>query len=348
MGFVVLTAGGLLTATSNYRQERGAALARYDAVIEAWNARHAAEFNASSWVLNVDGREFALQPGAGGAADEANADAAASDDPLATQPYASERFALPGSLWELAGVAASASSPASSAPLGQQAAGGGGGGETAWVAWARQPHSLSLAVRGEGGAPLPLPLLDAPLLRREVLPDSSWKECLLRHGGTLLAHSDSDCVVWSAVAELCVAVSRDEVGSAWRVDARFGDGGGCEPWGGGEAPAVTYTHVPAPEAKGDEEAALPSWAALLAEAPGRVQVRSAHDPALWAANATGGTMVFAQPAAEQDAIGRVLIIIGGLAMLTGAMLGVPALVAAARRRGAGVLPPLDKRSSMPR
>jgi len=79
-----------------------------------------------------------------------------------------------------------------------------------------------------------------------------------------------------------------------------------------------------------------------------VQVRSAHDPALWAANATGGTMVFAQPAAEQDAIGRVLIIIGGLAMLTGAMLGAPALLAAARRRGAGGLPSSDKRSSLPR
>ena len=342
MGFVVLATGALLTATSNYRQERGAALVRYDAVIEAWNGRHAAEFNASSWVLSVDGRELELEAGAGGAADEANADAAASDDPLATQPYASERFALPGSLWTLA---ASVSPPASSAPLGQQALGAGGGAEDAWLAWARQPHRLSLAARGEGGPPQPLPLLDGPLLRREVLRDSSWKECLLRHGGTLLGDSESDCVVWSAVAELCVAVSRDEASDAWRVDARFGDGGGCEPLGG-EAPAVTYAHVPAPEVEGDE--ALPSWGALLAEAPGRVQVRSAHDPALWAANATGGTMVFAQPAAEQDAIGRVLIIIGGLAMLTGAMLGAPALLAAARRRGAGGLPSLDKRSSMPR
>jgi hypothetical protein len=124
VGFIVLTTGALLTATSNYRQERGAALARYDAVIEAWNGHHAAEFNASSWVLSVDGREILLEAGAGGAADEANADAAASDDPLATQPYASERFALPGSLWSLA---ASASSPASSAQLGQQALGAGGG-----------------------------------------------------------------------------------------------------------------------------------------------------------------------------------------------------------------------------
>jgi hypothetical protein len=64
-------------------------------------------------------------------------------------------------------------------------------------------------------------------------------------------------------------------------------------------------------------------------------VRSGRDPALWAANATGGTGVFARQQAERDAAGRVLLILGGLAALTGGLLGAPVALAAARRRRAG-------------
>jgi len=350
VGALLLGVGAVLTATSGYQAARGDALKRYDAVINAWNTRHAAVFNSSSWALVLDGAEVALVPGAAGGEGvlDADADAAASDSPLATQPYALERFSLRGALWDKAPSSAKADTALSASAVLAEAASALLDGETAAesegaaaaaaaVAWAREPHTLGLVARGPAGASSPpLPLHTGPLLSRQVLPGSSWKDCYLRQRGALLGDSD-DCLVWRALASLCVAVSRESTSEEWRIDTRFGQGGGCEPWGSGEAPAATFTHVPAPEvAEGDDAAAaVPTWAALRAEAPGRVEVRSAHDPALWAANATRGTYVFAQKAAARDAAGRVLVIIGGLAVITGAMLGMPAMVAAARRRGAG-------------
>jgi len=275
-----------------------------------------------------------LEAAAGAAAAQADADAAASDEPTATQPYSSVRFALPSALWD----AAPSSAAAADADKDEAA-----------VVWAREAHTLTLVARDDAqGVALsaPLVLLDsAPLLRCETAADSSWKQCVLRQGGQLLSGDSDVCVVWAALDTLCVAVSRDEddaPNAAWRLDARYGAGAGCEPWGSGEAPAATFAAVPAPDAEGDgiadaaAAAVVPTWGALRAVAPGRVQLRSAHDPALWAANATRGTMVFAQQAAERDAMGRVLLILGGLAMLTGAILGAPAMLAAARRHGAGV------------
>jgi hypothetical protein len=232
------------------------------------------------------------------------------------------------------------------------------------VSWARAPHNATLLARPPRGGVASLPLLvSAPLLSRELLPDGNWKTCRYQHGGTLVgsaagAQGDTSgaCAVWDALSSVCVVVSREayneageeaepdaEADSAWRLDARFGADGGCTP--------ATHARVDAPDVDEDAIAAagaaaegapppfgVPSWATLRAAAAGRVTVRSARDPSLWAANATEGTMVFARPQAERDAAGRVLLILGGLAVLTAALLGVPpALAARSRARSGGAL-----------
>lgn len=164
---------------------------------------------------------------------------------------------------------------------------------------------------GGGGAVDRISLGRHALVRRDVRRSGGWKMCKYQQAGF---YTRGSCVTYAVLDSLCVKVARGADG-AWRADPAFG-GIGCSPKEAWAPPKTRRLHAPA-------SGRLPSLRSVRALGAGFVTVRSAMDPLITALNMTSGTMFFAEQAAEANATGTVLLIIGLALLVPGSMLSAP-------------------------
>ena len=221
-----------------------------------------------------------------------------------------------GGAGDLDGAGAAEGGDAAGAEGGDAAEGGYNG--TAAMEWLMTPREVVLVAMRAGGGVDRISLGAHALVSRRVLRSSGWKVCKYQMAGSYRAGS---CTTFNTLDALCVKVSQG-AGGAWAPDASFG-GVGCSPRQDWDPVKVRRIHAPA-------GGRLPRLSTVRRLGAGSVAVRSAHDPHIAALNVTGGTMFFAERAAEASATGVVLLIIGTVLLLPGVALAAPYVRRAAR------------------
>lgn len=324
---VLLVAGFVMMHVAHYDDHRVAAEHAYNAAVDEWAGGAGQAFNATTWELVVGGTTIPLMQ-------ETTTDVFSKD--MASEPlegYAPLRFVTNG-LVPVAGdddaalVAYTDLMTPAPPPSGNRTA----------DLLALQERSVGIQAAAEelmavrsvtlrvttSGRSQDIELEPTAMLQRTEKPAGGWKVCKYQMAGYYSARTRV-CTTYTTLESVCVQVTLDADTNQWRLDDRFG-GQGCSPTNAWQP--YVWRRVRSPQ---NGQLPVPTFKMLAPFAA--TTVRSAADPFLYAINTTGGSLVFAQPEAEEFASGTVLVVIGAIASVPACFLFVPRLLRALSGRG---------------
>jgi len=175
-----------------------------------------------------------------------------------------------------------------------------------------EPREMTLLAHRPGGQTDRLALGTHTLLTKVTKRTGGWKVCKYQQGGYF---RQGLCTTFQALDSLCVKVSQTAPDGAWQLDDTYG-GTGCTPKRQWRPEAFRRVHAPA-------QGTFPKLSQLRTLGVGALRVRDAHDPHVIALNITGGSLFFAEKAAEQTASGTIMIIVGAAMFVPGIVLCAP-------------------------
>eukprot|EP01024_Parvocaulis_polyphysoides_P007921 TRINITY_DN12330_c2_g1_i1.p1 TRINITY_DN12330_c2_g1~~TRINITY_DN12330_c2_g1_i1.p1 ORF type:complete len:434 (-),score=70.11 TRINITY_DN12330_c2_g1_i1:226-1527(-) len=140
------------------------------------------------------------------------------------------------------------------------------------------------------------------IVKRKESKMASWKSCQFREGGRWFKGA---CITYKQIDQLCYIVAYHAKNKKYTLDKKYGAGAGCAT---GRSWLPYHLHRIRVSPRGVEVAKIPLQ---LINNP-FFSVMHAHDPELYARNATHGTLIVAETNLETYAAGMTLLLFGSV------------------------------------
>ena len=181
---------------------------------------------------------------------------------------------------------------------------------TAVLEYLMTPRELAVVVKREGGEDDVVPVGSYPLVTRQVSGVNGWKVCKFQRAGY---YHRGTCTTYEVTSNLCAKVKLAD--GTWRLDDTYG-GPGCSPRGKWDVPERKRIRAPT-------QGNAPKLSSVRLTGAGRAVLHDGHDPLFTAMNLTGGSLFFAESAAESSAMATVMLIVGVAMLVPATVLGYP-------------------------
>ena len=181
---------------------------------------------------------------------------------------------------------------------------------TAVLEYLTTPRELVVVVKREGGEDDVVPVGSYPLVTRRVSGANGWKVCKFQRAGY---YHRGTCTTYEVTSNLCAKVKLAD--GSWRLDDTYG-GPGCSPRGKWDVPERKRIRAPT-------QGNAPKLSSVRLMGAGHAVLHDGHDPLFTAMNLTGGSLFFAESAAESSAMATVMLIVGVAVLVPATVLGYP-------------------------
>ena len=181
---------------------------------------------------------------------------------------------------------------------------------TAVLEYLMTPKEFSIVVKREGGEDELVPVGSYPLITRRVSGANGWKVCKFQRAGY---YHRGSCTTYEVTSNLCAKVRLTD--GSWGLDDTYG-GHGCSPRGNWDVPERKRIRAPS-------QGNPPKLSSVRLLGAGHAVLHDGHDPLFAAMNLTGGSLFFAEKAAESSAMATVMLIVGIAMLVPAAILGYP-------------------------
>ena len=181
---------------------------------------------------------------------------------------------------------------------------------TAVLEYLMTPKEFSIVVKREGGEDEFVPVGSYPLITRRVNGANGWKVCKFQRAGY---YHRGSCTTYEVTSNLCAKVRLTD--GSWGLDDTYG-GHGCSPRGNWDVPERKRIRAPS-------QGNPPKLSSVRLLGAGHAVLHDGHDPLFAAMNLTGGSLFFAEKAAESSAMATVMLIVGIAMLVPAAILGYP-------------------------